>query len=415
MAYVKQNWQNLPNQTTPLSAQRLNHLETQYDEALKDANAYTDAHVDNAVEQVIDNVRPAKTVDASPLTNPLRNSVAWDKQLSIYNPGSQHLREARTAINAARIRGEKCAIHALGMSLVEGVGAPPWGVNNMYKQFIDIIGGRSGVVLLSERGGLVEFSGGITQSANIRHNWGGITTDPFTITYESVEPFTEFNLYAYRQQFADLEVMIDGVPADTFTVAGGSSWKVKNYNGLPNTTHTVVISGSEAGFFVPMIEHVHESGVTLGNFGRGSSSASDWLPAGTTSDWSQLYKMSLALDTQNEALPVPDVVLIMTGLNGSTPEDIETFITNVVTNRPGTPVVLIGYGGVSYPLNISNSGQRNAMLDMCDTYNLAFIDMYDVIGNYAEASGRGLMADTVHGNALGNGVQAAALAKALTM
>lgn len=39
MTYVKQVWQNEPNQTTPLSAARLNHLETQFDEA----KAYTDS------------------------------------------------------------------------------------------------------------------------------------------------------------------------------------------------------------------------------------------------------------------------------------------------------------------------------------------------------------------------------------
>lgn len=41
MVYVKQTWQNLPNQTTPISAARLSHLETQYDEAVQ----YTDAAV----------------------------------------------------------------------------------------------------------------------------------------------------------------------------------------------------------------------------------------------------------------------------------------------------------------------------------------------------------------------------------
>lgn len=34
MAYVKQDWENLPAETTPLSAERLAHMETQYDEAL---------------------------------------------------------------------------------------------------------------------------------------------------------------------------------------------------------------------------------------------------------------------------------------------------------------------------------------------------------------------------------------------
>lgn len=35
MAYIKQTWQNNPpSATTPISASRLDHLETQYDEAL---------------------------------------------------------------------------------------------------------------------------------------------------------------------------------------------------------------------------------------------------------------------------------------------------------------------------------------------------------------------------------------------
>ena len=47
MTYEKQQWINLPNQTTPISGARLNHLETQYDEA----TAYTD-------QQIADNPGP---------------------------------------------------------------------------------------------------------------------------------------------------------------------------------------------------------------------------------------------------------------------------------------------------------------------------------------------------------------------
>lgn len=41
MAYTKQTWRNSPDQTTPISAPRLNHLETQYDEA----TGYTDSKI----------------------------------------------------------------------------------------------------------------------------------------------------------------------------------------------------------------------------------------------------------------------------------------------------------------------------------------------------------------------------------
>lgn len=42
MTYQKQEWRNLPSQETPISAERLNHLETQFDEAV----AYTDAAIE---------------------------------------------------------------------------------------------------------------------------------------------------------------------------------------------------------------------------------------------------------------------------------------------------------------------------------------------------------------------------------
>lgn len=42
MSYVKQTWANAPSSSSPISASRLNHLETQYEEAVADAaNLYT--------------------------------------------------------------------------------------------------------------------------------------------------------------------------------------------------------------------------------------------------------------------------------------------------------------------------------------------------------------------------------------
>lgn len=38
MAYQKQTWRNLPDRTTPITAERLGHLETQYDEAISTVN-----------------------------------------------------------------------------------------------------------------------------------------------------------------------------------------------------------------------------------------------------------------------------------------------------------------------------------------------------------------------------------------
>lgn len=49
MAYTKQTWKNLPSVETPISAARLSHLETQYDEAV----SYTDAAITAAVDAAL--------------------------------------------------------------------------------------------------------------------------------------------------------------------------------------------------------------------------------------------------------------------------------------------------------------------------------------------------------------------------
>ena len=46
MSYEKQTWVNTPATTTPISAARLNHLETQYDQAIQDAKTYTDSQTE---------------------------------------------------------------------------------------------------------------------------------------------------------------------------------------------------------------------------------------------------------------------------------------------------------------------------------------------------------------------------------
>lgn len=62
MAYTKQTWQNNPpSATTPITAARLNHLETQYDEAIQevvsgasDPESAIGMAIETAVEERID-------------------------------------------------------------------------------------------------------------------------------------------------------------------------------------------------------------------------------------------------------------------------------------------------------------------------------------------------------------------------
>lgn len=63
MAYVKQTWENFPSTSSPLEASRLNHLETQYEEAV----SYADEQI-QGVEDAIERI----PVDTSDLVGELR-------------------------------------------------------------------------------------------------------------------------------------------------------------------------------------------------------------------------------------------------------------------------------------------------------------------------------------------------------
>lgn len=45
MPYTPLTWADKPERTTPVNAERLRHMETQYEEAVADANAYTDGAI----------------------------------------------------------------------------------------------------------------------------------------------------------------------------------------------------------------------------------------------------------------------------------------------------------------------------------------------------------------------------------
>ena len=77
MAYQKQTWRNLPDRTTPITAARLEHMETQYDEAISEVNPdqlwqelsgkADTSYVDEAIADVI--------TASSPTVNPAQFGV----------------------------------------------------------------------------------------------------------------------------------------------------------------------------------------------------------------------------------------------------------------------------------------------------------------------------------------------------
>lgn len=69
MTYVKQSWKNFPSTDTPISAARLNHMETQYDEAVSDSKTYADEAVSSSVKGgVYSSLKYKTTTEGIPYT-----------------------------------------------------------------------------------------------------------------------------------------------------------------------------------------------------------------------------------------------------------------------------------------------------------------------------------------------------------
>lgn len=74
MAYQKQTWTNFPSTATPISAERLSHMETQYDESVEytDEQLSSKASLDSSGRVVLDQIPTAKT--PIPDTIPVRST-----------------------------------------------------------------------------------------------------------------------------------------------------------------------------------------------------------------------------------------------------------------------------------------------------------------------------------------------------
>lgn len=118
MAYQKQSWRNLPDRTTPITAARLEHMETQYDEAVLNSKAYTDQEI-NKIEigieagtgrvNVIDfGADPTGVEDSSSAVQEALDGVSGSGGTVVFPPG-RYL-----------VRG---VVYMSSNTIVEGVGA----------------------------------------------------------------------------------------------------------------------------------------------------------------------------------------------------------------------------------------------------------------------------------------------------
>lgn len=141
MAYSKQNWENLPSENTPISAARLAHMESQYDEAV----SYVDSKAQGAgVFNVMDFGAVGDGVSDD--SQALRDALTHSKGGTLEFPRGKSFKVERP-LNLY----SNSIIELNGSSIIRGFGEHPSG-----KGLLFIIG-QENIVL---RGGTLDGNGG---------------------------------------------------------------------------------------------------------------------------------------------------------------------------------------------------------------------------------------------------------------
>lgn len=219
-----------------------------------------------------------------------------------------------------------------------------------------------------------------------------------TITFVSPDPGTVVRI-TVPNWVAPFKVTIDGGSPVTVTPvdAGDDALWTWEQGGLSDTTHTVVIesltgTNSTRPFVVSVADVARPTGVQVINLGYGGSSAKSWNDS--KAGYASYLSAAKWLD--------PDLVILGWGgndlLGGVTLPQYETAIRALVAEFDAD-IVLRGLpDGTGAGINTTpvNAIMRTIASESPDTR--LFVDMWNGLGSYAEASGAGLSADAVHPN-----------------
>lgn len=347
----------------------------------------------------------------------------YNRPLCLYNEASVGMHQIRLLTRRAMYDGDHIKVGFTGMSKNEGYGTQAYGTgmfgSSPSYRLMQIMGGTSGVVCLNDYDGRTSFAGGIAQSSNLYHKWGGATTGQFTILHESLEAFTEFDLYYFTNTAANpITIIVDGGTPINVDLPRAADIRFESYrvDGLTNTTHTISISGG-ADFVLPAIRYNPQrtTGLEISNYSRSSSAAGHWLPEAGSNPLTNLWSVSTGQPVGSSGInpfPKQHFYIVQTGLNYSTEADIRAYVQHMVQDSGGR-VMLATPGGYATETATAAQTLRDILYDLADEYDLPLLDYMDYIGYSPEANSRDLMSDGLHENWRGYVAEAALIKRAL--
>lgn len=369
------------------------------------------------------NISPPNSGGSSPPTG-ISGNNSYDPLRSLYNGKSAAMTGVRAALASALSGSGYGRLACCGDSTTAGLhsgntalGSYPYRLNSLFGQAGYLIG--EGLYPLSAQAGndpRYAFTGswqsGITSGANYESIANGSTA-----TFVSTKAGTIVDIYYYNQN-GTWSYQIDG--GAIVPVTPGSMLQVVKVSvtGLPNTTHTVVITATAAGVAANMfcINVRSANGLDVSNFGSSGQTALTYLGA---SGWAAAVNnylgiapvgiaiLCLGINDANQGLGVTEFINNMTSIiNG-----FQTAGSQVMLMTPMTPSQPSDGQSLSIP-TATWTQYRQATYGLADTFNLPLLDLSDRGGLWSVANGHGLMytpADGFHPNGLGYEFMAQAL------
>lgn len=346
--------------------------------------------------------KPRLPAYAAPRTNP------YDPSGCAYNVKASNTRRLRADLGRARAGTGLCHLVAVGDSTTDAA-AGGGALNHLGMWPLaarDQLGGAgfplagSGVVPSSGGGGGVEglhpYWTVTGPWINTSGNYSRVGQAGATATFTSGVEGTQLDLW-YMGTSGAFTITVDGGAPITPARSGSNIVNRHTITGLPDTTHTLVLTtGAADAVYLCGAAVTRASGLAVSNLAIfGSSATTTWQGIGNTTS-------ATVRATMADNLAPASAVFTALGVNdidgGATPADTRTAIEALLTRWPDTDHVLVLEAEPGPSIGAAWDAWASELYDLADAMDVPLLDFTARTGGNVEATANGLMGDTLHPN-----------------
>lgn len=351
---------------------------------------------------------PAGAPTALPSYAPATAANRYDPVSNVYNVKGSNSRHVHAGI-ARALGGGKMNILAIGDSALIGYNgtdtkesrAIPRLVGRIMTQSLGTVQAGSGLVVPAGAAGIYPtdrfaITGNVVMGSGTATMYAGSS-----ITFTSEQAGTTGEVY-YSDASAAFAVSIDGGAAVTVTPGGTSTIKRYQVTGLTDAVHSIKVTAPTSYVFLEAMATQRAAGIAVHNIAWGGARAAQGGPGVAWLDTSQASNIQVhRKGAFDQSGITPDLVLWSLGgndvANGTTPEQFATSFATLKGWYPNSDHMLMTGPGLSTAPQATWDAFVASLYSLCDTLNIAMLELRDRCGYATEASALGYIgADGFH-------------------